>query len=155
MLRKERFLNGLENGTTRNGGEEFEFAMAVVYPTTRYYPHNASSKSGDLVALGTHYQVKGHRGFFQNIANIEELEEHLFKVCKADRYLLRVTNLTKWQWIDIDKHQVLELARAGYIKFEYAGKSRGNVARWSITKKESQFLNMRYGIKVMTNTEII
>ena len=151
MLNKTRFFTSLQNGNYANKGEEFELAMAIVYPTTRYYPHNPSSKSGDLVALGTHYQIKSHRGFFQNVANLQELENHLYNVCKADRYLLRVNDKVNYRWIDIDKKQVLQLAELGYIKFEYAGKSRGNVARWTITNKEAQLLYMRTGIKVMYN----
>lgn len=142
------FSEKLEKSEFSNNGERFELFCGVQYRGTRYYPYNPASKSGDIVANGIHYQCKAHRGYFGNIANIEELSKHLFDVCKASRYLLQVTETKQTWWLDVDKHEVLRLAELGYITFENAGK-RGKVARWSMTVKEAIHLEMRTGIKVL------
>lgn len=140
------FDQKLQNSDYSNNGERFELVMGKRLNATRYYPYNSASKSGDIVANGTHYQCKADRGYFADITNIEELAEHLFKHCKASRYLLQVTKQNDW-WIDTDKQGILKLAERGYITFEDAG-SRGKVARWSMTKTEAVHCEMWTGIKV-------
>lgn len=147
MLRKDRFYEKLEMEDYGNKGEKFEFVMAIIYPTTRYYPYNPASKSGDIVAMGTHYQIKGHRGYFDKVKDLDDLKNHIYNVCKADRYLLRVTEAKKYWWLDVSKDEIIELAKNGYIKFQ-SDKTRGHYARWSMTVREGIHLNMKMGIKL-------
>lgn len=151
MLNKKRFIDALELGLGKgfkNWGEGFELAMVIAHDTTRYYPTNPLTKSGDIVVMGTHYQIKGHRGFFGNVKNMEELENHLFNECAADRYLLRVGGKQKFAWVNVSKEEVLKLAEAGHIKFEDSQSKNGHVARWTISEKNALHLEMLTGIKV-------
>jgi hypothetical protein len=153
MLKKDFYIQELKSGRKLNPGVDFEYAMIIAYSTTRYYPYNPASKSGDIVANGIHFQIKSDRGFWENIENIEQFENHILKICKAKRYLLRISK-TEYQWLDVSKEEIIHLAKKGYITFEKHSKGRP-IARWSMTKKEAMHLYMRENIKPIENYNLI
>ena len=147
---REQLFENLLNGTTApTAGQKWELYLAKAYNASRYYPTNAASKSGDIVANGIHYQIKSANGIWENINSYEDFENFILHSDKASRYLLKVgttSAISKPEWLDVSKQDLLRLAVAGYVKFDRKAYGK-NSAKWSMTSKEAMHLNMRMGIK--------
>lgn len=133
-----RFQNGLAKP---KNGEMFELIVADYYQASRVYQSTPASRAGDMVAKGTHYQIKAYNGFWENISNLEEFETFITKICKAERYILRVGTDSGFEgfigWLDVDKSEIIELAKQGYIKFNRLAHGR-TAAKWGITRKQAR-----------------
>lgn len=147
--REQEFGKYLQ-GEKLEAGKAWELYMAKVYNASRHYTTAASWEAGDIVAAGTHYQVKAYNGFWQGVATLEDFTDHILNICKATRYLLKVGTSSdvkpgKEIWVDVDKQELITLAQAGYIKFNRVAHGVKS-AKWGMTKKEALHLNMKLGI---------
>lgn len=147
---REQLKEGISNGTVLpTDGQEWELFIAERYQASRYYPSSPASRTGDIVATGIHYQIKSANGFWEGITNLADFTDYIENTCKAQRYILKVgtdSKLTgKVWWLDVDKSELIALASQGHIRFDR--KAHGKpAAKWSMTYKIANHLNMKMGI---------
>jgi len=154
-VEREQLFERVVNGEKLNAGQAWELYLAIELNANRYYPNAPASKAGDLVANGVHYQVKAYNGFWEGIDNLQAFENFILHTCKAKRYLLKVgthsgIRFGNEKWLDVDKQQMIQLARAGYVKFNRTAHGK-KAAKWGITTKQALHLRMNLGITPVTN----
>ena len=147
---REHLFEEIANGAIiPTPGQEWELFITKYYNASRYYATAPASMSGDMVAAGIHYQIKSANGFWENISNLEEFSDYIANTCKASRYILKVGTDSKiagkvW-WLDVDKQELIALAKAGYVRFNRKAHGK-QAAKWSMTYKKALHLNMNMKI---------